>query len=43
MKLILEEVSNLIRKGCVLQVFDKPWIINPLTVAFGKQVIKDWF
>lgn len=36
MNFVLEEVSNLMRKGCVSQVFDKPWVVNPLTVAFGK-------
>lgn len=30
------EVANLLKKGCILEVRDQPYVVNPLTVAYGK-------
>lgn len=30
------EVANLLKKGCILEVREQPYVVNPLTVAYGK-------
>ena len=30
------EVANLLKKGCILEVGEQPYVVNPLTVAYGK-------
>lgn len=36
MQFVISEVSKLLEKQCVTEVFEKPKVINPLTVAFSK-------
>ena len=36
MNFVKTEVSKLLQKGCVSEVFEKPKVVNPLTVAFSK-------
>ena len=36
MNFVRAEMSKLLQKGCVTEVFEKPKVVNPLTVAFGK-------
>ena len=35
-KFVVKEIQNLLQKGCITELSEKPDIINPLTVAFGK-------
>ncbi|KAJ8317022.1 hypothetical protein KUTeg_004926, partial [Tegillarca granosa] len=34
---VSSEIQSLLNKGCVEQVTEMPFVVNPLTVAFGKQ------
>lgn len=36
MNFVRKEISKLLHKGCVTECSEKPKVINPLTVAFGK-------
>ena len=40
---VAEEIDRLLKKGVVKQVTEAPFVINPLTVAFGKGGNQDWF
>ena len=36
-KFVTEEIEKLINKGCVSPVTEKPYVVNPLTVAHNKE------
>ena len=40
--LVKSEIENLLILGCISEVSEKPYVVIPLTVAYGNQVRQDW-